>query len=129
MDEFIILPNEQVEFMNKVTDYIFSHPSKSVADIRKAFNITSEQYNMIYDLAMPRERHRNLAGYYKAKYYYLYDHLAELIRNEKKHTKMTDAIWAILQEAGVGTKNQVAKIDIEEGEAPENTQEPLLMSL
>lgn len=127
MDDFVVLSEKQVEFMVKVMDYILSHPTKSVAEIKAIFGLSTEQYNMIYDLAMPRERHRNLAGYYKSKYTYIYDHLAELIRAEKKHTKLTDSIWEILQEAGVGPRNQVAKIEVEE--APEKDQEPLLMSI
>lgn len=127
MNEFVVLSNEQIEFMVKVMDYILSHPTKTVAEIKTIFGLSSEQYEMIYSLAMPRERHRNLAGYYKSKYTYIYDHLAELIRAEKKHTKLTDSIWAILQEAGVRPKNQAAKIEVEE--AAEKDQEPLLMSL
>jgi len=113
MDDFAVLSEEQVEFMVKVMDYIFSHPTKTVADVKAIFGLSSEQYEMIYSLAMPRERHRNLAGYYKSKYTYIYDHLAELIRAEKEHTKLTDAIWAILQEASVGPRNQTAKIEFD----------------
>ena len=73
MDELtsnmVILPEEQIEKMTKVSDFLLKHPSNiTVADIRRKFKLSRDEYNMIYDLTMPLFRKQSSTSYWRTKY-------------------------------------------------------------
>lgn len=97
-----ILPQTQIDEMNKIMDFILNHPGVPVEDIRNRFHITSEEYNMIFDLVMPSIRKGNRSGYWKTKYDRLYRDISDRIQIETQHTTLTDDIWYILSDNRIG---------------------------
>lgn len=109
MGKWTVLPPDQIDEMVEVQDYILEHQTYdiSVAQIRKLFGLTSEEYNMIYDLLMPRVRSKNANEYWKSKSQYLHSHTADRIRKRVLRTeekKLGDKVWAILEDAAVIAK-------------------------
>lgn len=52
-----ILNKADCEKINQVVDYIIQHPKLSVAQIKRKFHLSSEEYDMISDLMMPAMRY------------------------------------------------------------------------
>lgn len=100
--------------MVKVMDYILKHPNVTVADIRERFSISSDEYNMIFDLCMPVIRNKNAKMFWRQKYTMLRDAVSERIRQEEKKSKLSDDIWDILENYGIGKNNITAKSELEE---------------
>lgn len=64
-----ILPQAQIDKMKKIMDDLFKHTTgKSVADFKAQYRLTSEEYNMIYDLTMPLIRDANAKRYWYMKF-------------------------------------------------------------
>ena len=64
-----ILPAMQIDKMKKIMDDLFKHTTgKSVADFKAQYSLTSEEYNMIYDLTMPLIREANVKRYWYTKF-------------------------------------------------------------
>lgn len=45
-----ILPADEIDYIVTVSDFILKFPNLSVGDIKKKFRLTSEEYEMIFDL-------------------------------------------------------------------------------
>lgn len=108
----ILLPADQIDTMVVIMDYILAHPLTPVEDIRKRFGITSDEYNMIFDLTMPEIRMKNLGGYWKTKYVELKSSIKRRIQADKRKTKLGDDILQIIASTGASHLNQTAKIDV-----------------
>ena len=66
-----VLTQEEIDRITIIQDYIMRHENqKSVADIREKFHLTREEYDMIFDLCMPKFRN-NLADKYRAMFFSL----------------------------------------------------------
>ena len=102
--------------MTHVMDFMLAHKQTPVIDIRNKFDLTKEQYSMIYDLMAPIERYLNLAGYWKTKYNTEHRAIMARLREEKKHTKLTNDIFQILDGCETGKKNEASKIEIDIGD-------------
>lgn len=76
----IIIPQAQIDDMTEVMDYILAHPSFTVLDIKNHFNLTNDEYNMVYDFCMPSVRKGNKVAYWKNKYASVMNFLKEQIR-------------------------------------------------
>ena len=60
-----ILTGDERDKIVQVIEFLARHKSRySVADIKKKFNLTSEEYEMCMDLAMPSIRFSNSARFY-----------------------------------------------------------------
>lgn len=60
-----ILSGDERDKIVQVIEFLARHKSRySVADIKKKFNLTSEEYEMCMDLAMPSIRFSNSARFY-----------------------------------------------------------------
>ena len=75
-----ILEKEDIKKINEVIDYIAVAQSATVGYIKRKFNLTKEEYDMISDLMMPAIRQRNNYRNMQTKYTVLqhaYDELAD----------------------------------------------------
>ena len=77
-----IIPQDQIDKMVEVMDVILKYPYMTVGDIKKRFNLTSQEYEMIYGLVMPLVREANVKKYWAIKYKYIERKLRELLANE-----------------------------------------------
>ena len=110
----IILPSDQIERMNLVTEYILKHPTVSVYDIRRKFSLTKDEYEMIFELCMPYIRGGNSSSYWKLKYVTLKNALYDRIRNETvkgPKNKLATDIWNILENTGIGLSSKFKETD------------------
>lgn len=66
----IVLPQDQIDTMVKVLDVILRNElagKLTVKDMKAKYNLTPEEYDMIYDLAMPLIRKQNEKGMWKTR--------------------------------------------------------------
>lgn len=66
----IVLPQDQIDTMVKVLDVILHNElagKLTVEDMKAKYNLTPEEYDMIYDLAMPFIRKQNEKGLWKTR--------------------------------------------------------------
>ena len=76
-----ILSEEQIAKMVEVSDFLLKHPSNiTVADIRKKFKLSRDEYNMIYDLTMPLFRKQSSTSYWRTKYTMLKEAISTQIK-------------------------------------------------
>lgn len=83
----IVLPQDQIDKMKEIMDYLFKYQAlTSVASIKKKFNLTNEEYDMIYDLCMPLIRESGVKKYWAVKYKSFMEELKRLIKQRKNLT-------------------------------------------
>lgn len=104
--DMIVLPGDQLDKMVDVIECILSPKGMNVAAIKKKFNLTSEEYEMIFDLAMPRIRHNNGNEFWKNNYLALRNQIYERLREEEYGNKLATDISAILQNNQIGRKRR-----------------------
>lgn len=66
----IILPQDQIDTMVRIFDILLRNElagKLTVTDIKEKYNLTAEEYNMIYDLAMPFIRKQNERSLWKSR--------------------------------------------------------------
>lgn len=80
MVNMIVLPQDQIDEMKKIMDFILKNPLVSVAEIKEHFDLLSEEYEMIFDLCMPSIRRKNSEKYWRAKYSGVMSFLKEQLR-------------------------------------------------
>lgn len=56
-----ILSLDECRKVNEVVDYILTHYSASIGNIKKKFDLTTEEYDMISELMMPAIHYYNRA--------------------------------------------------------------------
>ena len=84
----IVLPQDQIDKMKEIMDYILRYESlTSVASIKERFHLTSEEYDMLYDLCMPLIRETGVKKYWALKYKSFVLELKRLIRSRKSLTE------------------------------------------
>ena len=103
-----ILSQEEIDQIVRVEDYILRHPAATVADIRRRFHLTSEEYNMIFDICMPKVRAGSAALYWKIKYNMVTTRLDKILEGVTNN-KLKDEIVAALEECEIGANNELAK--------------------
>lgn len=103
-----ILSEDEITQIVTVSDYILKHPSITVADIRRRFRLTTEEYNMIFDICMPRVRAGSAALYWKTKYNMVTTRLDKILEGVTNN-KLKDEIIAALEECEIGVNNELAK--------------------
>lgn len=64
----VILPQDQIDSMVKIMDYMFKYPRVSVYDVKQRFSLDDYEYEMIFDLTMPLIREANIKKYWYTKY-------------------------------------------------------------
>ena len=62
-----VLPQEEIDIIVEVMDYYFKHPNRTVGHIKEKFNLTEEEYQMIFFFCMPMIRYRNNERYWIGK--------------------------------------------------------------
>lgn len=103
-----ILSQEEIDQIVVISDFILRHPSITVADIRRRFRLTTEEYNMIFDICMPRVRAGSAALYWKTKYNMITTRLDKILEGINNN-KLKDEIVAALEECEIGANNDLAK--------------------
>lgn len=61
-----VLNKIECDKVTEIEEYILTHYQVTVADVKKKFNLTSEEYDMIMDLIMPALRYFNRAKHLEA---------------------------------------------------------------
>ena len=82
-----IIPRWQIDEMVPVMDTILKYPTKTIGEIRKEFNLTSEEFDMIYELCMPLVRENNVKKYWAVKYKHVSKKIKNLLANERVNNK------------------------------------------
>ena len=78
------LTGEQIDYMTEVFEEILNNNfNGTVADIKKKYNLSAEEYNMLMDLTMPFIRKKNVNGFWQKRYYAFRTRLAAYIRKWK----------------------------------------------
>ena len=118
MADFKPYPQYEIDEIVKIMDYILEHQGQNitVADIKAKFNLSREQYNMVYDLCLALiRRWSSNEGYWNARYRRLKSRISVALRNDKCETaiKIRDVL---------STDNELAKklkkqFHAEEGES------------
>ena len=108
-----ILPQDQIDCIVEVSDYILKHATVTVSAIRKKFDITIDEYNMIFDLCMPRIRAGSAAAYYKNKFGMLSSRVEDIVK-ELPECEVKDKLVTALIESSIGENNALAKEDSKE---------------
>lgn len=80
----IVLPQYQIDEMKEIMDYLFKYQAlTTVESVKKKFNLTSEEYDMIYDLCMPLIRENGVKKYWAIKYQSFIREIKNLIKQRK----------------------------------------------
>ena len=111
-----VIPQAQIDEMVEVMDYILAHPSISVADIKKHFELTAEEYNMIFDLCMPSIRKGNKTAYWKNRYSSVMNFLKEQIRYVFETKDIKGFFKNILEYYSLNCDDKTLKIEIDDEE-------------
>ena len=74
-----ILPQEDVEKIVMAADYIMAHQSMAVGVIKKNLDLTTEEYDMIFELCMPRIRAGSAAAYWRTKHHMLASRIKRIV--------------------------------------------------
>lgn len=83
----IVLPQDQIDKMKEIMDYLFKYQAlTTVSEVKRRFNLTNEEYEMIYDLCMPLIRENGVKKYWAIKYQSFVQELKRLIKNRKDLT-------------------------------------------
>lgn len=84
----IVIPQDQIDIMVKIIDHITKHPyGKTVAWYKEHYNLTDEEYEMIFDLTMPFIRSNGARSYWRERYKNL---MKDLRLWAKTHSKNID---------------------------------------
>ena len=84
----VILSEGEIARIISVIDAILSSNSNvSVAEIKKKYGLTSEEYNMIFELAMPFLRKACPGNAWRGKYQALRHRLWELTKTDDPHLR------------------------------------------
>ena len=104
--DMIVLPGDQIDKMAEIMELILSPKGLTVADIKRKFKLTNEEYDMIFDLSMPRIRHNNGNEFWKNNYLALRNQIYERLRKEEYGDKLATDISRILQNTQVGRRRK-----------------------
>ena len=94
-------------------DCILNPKGMNVAAIKRKYNLTGDEYEMIFDLTMPKIRHKNGNDFWKNNYLTLRTQIYERLRKEEYGNELATDISNILQDHSVGRK-QKKEIQIDE---------------
>lgn len=92
-----ILSQDEIEQIVTVGDFIIRYPSMSVGDIKRKFRLTSEEYEMIFDLCMPKIRAGSSSAYWRTKHHMLASRIKNVL-DQSKPSKLKDDILVALKE-------------------------------
>lgn len=115
-----VLPGAQINFMVAVMDDLLKNPGKKVADFKTKYNLTSEEFNMIYDLTMPLIRAKNGRQYWASKYYELLEMMRRAVYNDQ--SKSAERIRAVLEASAPSAERKTLK-EMEEDLEDENEED------
>ena len=80
----IVLPQDQIDHMKEIMDFLLKNPTGfSVYEIKRMFNLTNDEYEMVYDLCMPLIREKTVKQYWAIKYKHFIEELKRLIKQRK----------------------------------------------
>ena len=85
----IVLPQDQIDRMKEIMDYLLKYQTGiTVGEVKRKYNLTSEEYEMIYDLCMPLIRESGVKKYWAIKYQSFIRELKVLIKSRKNLTEI-----------------------------------------
>lgn len=110
-----ILSADEVDRIVQVEDFIMKFPSMSVREIKKKFHLSSEEYDMIFELCMPRIRSGSAAMYWRTKYHMLTAKLKRVLGPAESCELKNDILYTI-RECEASDNNELAKGGWDDGE-------------
>lgn len=84
-----VLNLDECQKINTVVDYIVAHPAMTVEKVKRTFNLSKDEYDMISELMMPAVRWKAIARDFgqdltRAKF--------ELIKKDEKITELENQV-------------------------------------
>lgn len=107
-----ILPADEIDYIVTVSDFILKFPNLSVGDIKKKFRLTTEEYDMIFELCMPRIRAGSAAAYWRTKYHMLVAKLKRILGPVEPCLLKGDILQAI-DDCEASNNNELAESEID----------------
>lgn len=85
----VVLPKDQIDTMVKILDVILRNElagKLTVEDMKAKYSLTPEEYDMIYDLAMPFIRKQNEKGLWKTRAHSFKNRIYTALIGDKSET-------------------------------------------
>ena len=80
----IVLPQDEIDHLKELMDDLLKQQySMSVGDFKRRWKLSSEEYEMIYDLCMPLIREANVKKYWAIKYQSMIRSLKAIFKQRK----------------------------------------------
>ena len=91
--------NMDSEDLSKLIDYIVKYDTgkKTVGDIREELNLTREEYNELYNLAIPAIRGYNEGRFWRTAYSQFESALSNALRGKKSLEKKLEAVGNVIK--------------------------------
>ena len=91
------------EDLSELIDYIVKYDTgtKTVGDIREELGLTREEYNELYNLAMPAIRGYNDGRFWKTAYSQFETAMSNAIRGKKSLEKKLEIVGNVLKQRGL----------------------------
>lgn len=88
------------EDLSKLIDYIVNYDtgSKTVGDIRKELNLTREEYNELYNLAIPAIRGYNEGRFWKTAYCQFETAISNALIGKKSLEKKLEVVGNVIKQ-------------------------------
>lgn len=84
-----VLTQDEIDHLTEMMDDLFKQQYViTVAQFKSKWKLSSEEYNMIYDLCMPLIREANIKKYWAVKYKSFVEELKRLIKKRKILTEI-----------------------------------------
>lgn len=92
-----LLPQDEIDLIVTIADFIIRYPSMSDAEIKRKFHLTNEEYNMVFDLCMPKIRAGSSSAYWRTKHHMLASRIKRVL-DQSKSSKLKNDILLALKE-------------------------------
>lgn len=84
-----IIPGDQLDQITLIMDDILANQGRSVKYFKDKYNLSMEEYDMIYELCMPKVRKKLPGDYYRVQYC----DLVKSLREKAKGDRSSFATW------------------------------------
>lgn len=107
MINFTVLPQDQIDRLEVVMRYILNTQGTTVAEVKKKFHLTNEEYEMAFDLCMPLIQAKNGNSYWMNRYKGLEQQLIYI--TNQKTDRISVKIQKLLMEHKFGLDHSLEK--------------------
>lgn len=107
MMNFTVLPQDQIDRLEVVMRYILNTQGTTVAEVKKKFHLTNEEYEMAFDLCMLLIQAKNGNSYWMNRYKGLEQQLIYI--TNQKTDRISVKIQKLLMEHKFGMDHSLEK--------------------